>query len=230
MSAARRKAPSATRITGAQRSRKAQAMDAGASIVAQDEAASLAICRDLVDGEEIQFGGRVKYMRYGTHHHFDTVERGQVKRRRQVVGPSRHDPAWAIHELRDMGKLSRDLVETAERFNAMILELEPRAKCAMFNDDVRGGAQFDAVHAYHLNRAHTSANVDRLFAAVGERVGAGNLSVFAMAFSSQRPSVREIRDASGRTFDDMAAIIERGLLKLWSLESQLTRPQQALTT
>lgn len=215
------------------KTRKALAMDAAAAIVERDERASLAICRDFVDGEEVRVGGRVMYRRLTSEAFRDQsfyiqgVET-DVKRRREVAGPSRRGGDWCLHELRDMGKLSRDLVDTGERFGAMHLELEPRTKCASFND-VRGGGKFDAAHVYHMERAHLSRNVASLYEAVAERVGAANVTVFAMAFSTQRASIAEIKAASGRDFKTICEIIERGLLKLWSLEAKLISHQQALT-
>lgn len=198
-------------------SRTAQAMNAGAGIVDPNESAALAICRELVNGEDVRLGGKVRYKHLRSEafqdHSFylQGVEGAQIARRNV-----RRDVVWAVHELRDMGHLSRDLVETAERFLAMHLRLEPRAKSALLGEGVRGGET--SPHRALLARSALSERVDELYEVVGRKLGARGLAIFAMAFDPMRPSVSEIRGAAGCDFATLCDTIETGLMKLWALE------------
>lgn len=203
--AAQRKAKARGKAAVPAQTRIRQAMNAGAGFVEADEAASAAICRDLVDGEVIQGAG------------------GEGRRR--DVSRDRRPRIWALHELRDMGHLSRDLIETAERFIALHLRLEPREKCASFNDSVSGGS-VDR-HRALLKRSALALHVDALYAVVAKKLSAADLAVFAMAFDASQPSVSDLKAASGRDFVTLRGILETGLTKLWSCEP-ITPTNQSL--
>ena len=196
-------------------------MNAGAGIVEQDEAAALAICREFVDGEEVAVDSRLRYRRLTSQafgdqsFYFEGVEHGGLARRRDATR-ERRPTIWAVHELRDMGHLSRDLVETAGRFAALHLQLEPRAKCALRGDGVGGGTADP--HRALLKRTALAEHVDDLYAAVAKKLDASDLAVFAMAFDPSRPSVSDIKAAALRDFAAVCRIIESGLTKLWARE------------
>lgn len=132
---------------------------------------------------------------------------------REAVRQPRRVVIWAIHELRDMGAISRDLVEVAERFAALHLKLEPRAKCAFLGDAV-GGGSFD-LHARLLRRSALAERVDELYALAAKKLGPSRLGVFAMAFDPSRPSISDLKSASGLDFASLSSLIETGLTKLY---------------
>lgn len=168
-----------------------------AAAQAVDEAAALAICRDAVAGEVVESSGK-------------------VGRRGAVAAPTRRTLPWIVHEMRDGGLLSRDLVETAERFSALHLQLEPRSQSALLGDGVRGGAI--GPHERLLRRSALAEHVDRLYSIVAKKLSPTKLAIFAMAFDPMRPSTADVCGACGLSIYDVCGIVETGLSKLWAAE------------
>jgi hypothetical protein len=127
---------------------------------------------------------------------------------------------WALHEMRDIGALHRDLVETGERFAALHLRLEPRAKCALLGDAARGGRGqgAQAAHAALRRRAALATHLDKLYAAVRAKLPCAEMSAFSALFAPHRPDLTSIRRETGLSCVRAMRAIEAGLVKIWALE------------
>lgn len=128
--------------------------------------------------------------------------------------PFRPTP-WAIHELRGMGLLSRELVATAEQFSELHLETEPVIASGSFTGGF--GADNASSHRTMLRHLAIVERIEELYAIVARKIGAENLSAFAMAFAPSRPSLRDLMHASTRSVRELHALIETGLTKLWAV-------------
>lgn len=130
---------------------------------------------------------------------------------------------WAIHEWRDMRMLSRELVQTAEEFSELHLAAEPRAKSALLGDS---GGFYGGPHRMLLRRSALVKRIDDLYQVVARKIGAENLSAFAMVFAPSRPSLSDLRHARSRPVQELHRIIETGLTKLWACAPLFPRHEE----